>query len=145
MKPRTPSEQAAVTAKNDALMAKLRGGKIARVEPIIRELAASELGLNPAAYPAVNKWLARGDGIAVYENVEPDHAERGHRKFTSYGSPLAQLEVPSPPFRLPDVGADKNAAYRLVGVYRDAPLVKPEMARPVEREPEQLPLPEASS
>lgn len=66
--------------------------------------------------PIVQRWLDRGDGCAVYENVEIGHPECGHRKYVSYGSKLAQLEVAEPPDRLPDIGATVNWRYYLVGV-----------------------------
>ena len=53
---------------------------------------------------AISRWLDRGDGCAVYENQDLGHPERGHRKFASFGSPEAQLEVDYPPEQLPDIG-----------------------------------------
>lgn len=70
----------------------------------------------------VNLWLERGDGIAVYENVEIGHPQAGHMKFVSYGSTAAQLETEEPPVRLPDIGGDINWRYHLIGTYRGEPL-----------------------
>lgn len=67
----------------------------------------------------VNRWLDRGDGIAMYENHDLGHPDVGHRKFTSYGSPQAQLEVPVPPDILPDgIGGTINWRYQLVSTYK---------------------------
>lgn len=73
-------------------------------------------------WPTVNVWLARGDGIAVYQNVELGHPDAGHCKFVSYGSPAAQLESETPPDRLPDIGNVINWRYWLTGTYRGDPL-----------------------
>jgi len=69
-------------------------------------------------HATVNKWLARGDGLAVYENHELGHPELGHRQYASYGSSAAQLETQTPPARLPDIGQRINWRYLLVGTYR---------------------------
>jgi hypothetical protein len=63
-------------------------------------------------------WFARGDGCAVYENMDIGSPNAGHRKFTSFGSPAAQLEVDEPPLRLPDIGGQINWAYQLIGEVR---------------------------
>lgn len=68
----------------------------------------------------VNQWLARGDGVAVYENVELGHPDAGHRQYLSFGSPAAQIM--DPPERMPDIGGAINWRYNLVGTYRGAPL-----------------------
>lgn len=97
-------------------------------EQISLEIAAAGL-LNHL--DRLNGWIERGDGIAVYENVELGHPQCGHRQYVSFGGPEAQLEdVPfgqAPPERLPDIGNAINWRYRLVGYYRaDAPLAVPE-------------------
>jgi hypothetical protein len=72
----------------------------------------------------INRWLARGDGAAVYRNQDLGHPELGHVKIVSYGSPQAQLEVDTPPQRLSDglsAGAI-NWRYQLEGTYRAGPL-----------------------
>jgi len=66
----------------------------------------------------INRWLGRGDGVAVYENVELGHPDAGHRQYVSYGSPEAQLPEDPPPTRLPDLGQNINWRYQLVGIYR---------------------------
>jgi hypothetical protein len=76
-------------------------------------------------WPIVNRWLERGDGIAVYENVALDSANAGHKQFLSYGSPAAQFETPEPPQRLLDIGSAINWKYQLVGTYKGAPLTGP--------------------
>jgi hypothetical protein len=81
-----------------------------------------ELLLDPVHYDLANRWLDRGDGIAVYENQTPGHPDAGHRQFLSYGSPVAQIETDAPPQQLPDIGSRVNMHYRLVGVYKGPPL-----------------------
>lgn len=70
----------------------------------------------------MNIWLERGDGVAIYENVELGHPGLGHKQFVSFGSPKAQLEVDDPPTRMPDIGATVNWRYQLKAVYRGMPL-----------------------
>ena len=89
----------------------------------LKQLTKGELDLDPRDYPVVNRWLQRGDGIAVYENHDLGHPELGHRQFVSFGSPAAQLETDTPPEGLPDIGGRINWRYRLVGVYRGELLV----------------------
>jgi hypothetical protein len=50
----------------------------------------------------IDRWLARGDGAAIYRNNDLGHPEIGMPRIVSYGSPAAQLEVAEPPARLPD-------------------------------------------
>lgn len=66
----------------------------------------------------IRRWVGRGDGVAVYENKNLGSPNAGHKKFTSFGSSEAQLEVDDPPERLPDIGGQINWAYMLVGGYR---------------------------
>jgi hypothetical protein len=84
----------------------------------LKQLTQSELKLDPEHYDLVNRWLKRGDGIAVYENVDLGSLNAGHRQFVSFGGWAAQLSVPEPPQRLPDIGNAVNWRYRLVGVYK---------------------------
>ena len=76
--------------------------------------------------PTLNKWLARGDGIAVYENHDLGHPMIGHKQFISFGSDVCQLDRPEwnevPPQTLPDIGGAINWRYQLIGVYRGARL-----------------------
>jgi hypothetical protein len=77
-----------------------------------------------------NRWLARGDGIAFYENKlveapvktkkgEPDmHRLNADMQFVSFGSPAAQIETHEPPTRMPDIGSRINWRYQLIGIYR---------------------------
>ena len=83
----------------------------------IEELLA-EVGPQDTVFPMLNRWLARGDGIAVYENVDLGHPEQGHKQFVSFGSPSAMLEAPEAPHRLPDIGDAINWRYQLCGTYR---------------------------
>jgi hypothetical protein len=77
-------------------------------------------GLSPSALNTIGRWFERGDGVAVYENVDLGHSELGQRKYVSFGSETAQLETDDPPERLPDIGNAINWRYRLVGSYRRA-------------------------
>lgn len=71
----------------------------------------------------MNRWIQRGDGIAVYENQDMGHPELGDKRFVSYGSAAAQLETDTPPGTLPDgIGGTVNWRYQLKGMYRGAPL-----------------------
>lgn len=85
----------------------------------MKEYTADEIReLLPENIDTVNNWLARGDGLAVYENSELGHPELGHKQFVSFGSRAAMLEVPEPPTTLPDIGDSINWRYQLVGTYR---------------------------
>jgi hypothetical protein len=101
----------------------------------------------PFAIGRVNVWLHRGDGVAMYENMELGHPDLGSTKITSWGSSAAQLEpfcgvcrgvlepteTPGefvhgdgepdhfpvyPPQRLPDIGDQINFRFVLIGTYR---------------------------
>lgn len=74
------------------------------------------------ALEQVNGWLARGDGIAVYEAQAFDRSDFGTRQYVSFGSSAAQLETDDPPAQLPDIGGQINWPYRLVASYRGEPL-----------------------
>lgn len=79
--------------------------------------------LDPSLWPIVNRWLLRGDGIAVYVSQAMDSGRYGEHQFVSYGSAVCQLEVSEAqlPKRLPDgIGKMINWAYQLDGVYRGA-------------------------
>jgi hypothetical protein len=69
---------------------------------------------------AVNTWLGRGDGIAVYENHDLGHPGLGHKVFLSFGSPDAQIESDDLPqfcpIQLPH--GLMHWRYVLVGTYR---------------------------
>lgn len=84
------------------------------------ELSAEEIRdlLPEGAINTVNVWLARGDGIAVYENVMFGHPEAGHHQFASFGSRDAQIETPEAPQRMPDIGSAINWRYQLKGTYK---------------------------
>lgn len=72
----------------------------------------------PEVRARFNNWLERGDGVAVYRNVDLGHPDLGHRKFVSYGSFAAQLEAEVAPERLPDIGGEINWRYTLEGTYK---------------------------
>ena len=75
--------------------------------------------LSPEHHGTVQRWLDRGDGVAVYENGAFDSKRFGHKKFVSFGSEAAQLEVEEPPKRLPDIGGQINWPYGLLGTCRE--------------------------
>lgn len=95
---------------------------------MIREFTATEIAtelrdrFGVDAIFQVNNWLARGDGIAVYENHDLGHPDAGAWKPVSYGSPSAQLETGDPPRTLPDIGGQINWRYQLIGTYRGGQL-----------------------
>lgn len=90
----------------------------AQVTAIELTEALGEIG----ALEQANGWLARGDGIAVYEGHAFDRSDFGERRYVSFGSTAAQLEVEQPPQTLPDIGNQINWAFQLIGTYRGEPL-----------------------
>lgn len=70
----------------------------------------------------MNRWIDRGDGIAVYRNEDFRHPDVGDLRFTSFGSAAAQLETDTPPEQMPDIGGRINWRFRLAGTYRGAAL-----------------------
>ena len=84
---------------------------------MLHESAAGDEGWEKHSRDLMEKrWLARGDGIAVYQNVALDSSTMGRRKYMSYGSPEAQLEMEVPPQRLPDIGSQINWMFQLEAV-----------------------------
>ena len=81
--------------------------------------AQATAGIPKASMPIVEKWLARGDGIAVYENAELGHPGLGDRQWVSYGGPQAQIELDEPPVKMPDISGAINWRFQLVGTYRE--------------------------
>ena len=69
----------------------------------------------------VNRWIERGDSVAVYENLDLSSIGLGEPRIVSWGSPEAQIEVERVedlPTRLPDgIGGDINWRFVLVGIY----------------------------
>jgi len=72
----------------------------------------------PGVTEKINTWLARGDGVAVYENMAMDSTTFGARVFLSFGSLEAQLDVEHPPDRMPDIPEPFGWKYCLQGTYR---------------------------
>jgi hypothetical protein len=72
----------------------------------------------PEVIAQVGRWLARGDGAAVYENHDLSSAGVGEPRIVSFGSPAAQLETAEPPATLPDIGGAINWRFQLIGTYR---------------------------
>ena len=68
--------------------------------------------------PIVNRWLRRGDGVAVYGCVALDSSQYGTKQFMSFGSKESQWEGGEPPTRMPDIGRQINWSYQLLGTYR---------------------------
>jgi len=92
------------------------------VDTLTREAAltlVAEQGEEEAVVPLAERWLARGDGIAVYTNHDLGSHEVGRIIIVSYGSPEAQLETDDPPATLPDIGGMINWRYQLTAVYRE--------------------------
>ena len=87
-----------------------------------KEVIDAVLELGDTELDKLNRWLERGDGVAVYMNIELGHPQLGHKQFVSFGSPDAQLEMDEPPERLPDIGNHINWRYYLQGTYRGAPI-----------------------
>ncbi len=85
-----------------------------------REYVTRQYGTDdaPGILQQVGRWLARGDGAAVYENQDLSHPDLGECRIASYGSPAAQLETDRPPQRLPDIGGLIGWHYILAGTYR---------------------------
>jgi hypothetical protein len=73
----------------------------------------------------VNQWLARGDGVAVFQNHDLSHRDAGDIRIASYGSPAAYFGTDGPPVRLPDTAQHINWRYSLIGTYRGEPLPVP--------------------
>jgi len=88
--------------------------------PKIHRLTADEVRerLDPEHYEQVNTWLARGDGVAIYENEDLGHPQLGHVKAVSYGSIAAWLGIVAPPRILPDTPTELNWRYCLIGTYK---------------------------
>jgi hypothetical protein len=57
---------------------------------------------SPGTLAVIGRWLARGDGAAIYTNHDLGSHNVGEPRIVSYGSPAAQLEVAEPPKQLPD-------------------------------------------
>jgi hypothetical protein len=75
-------------------------------------------GLTREHVATMNDWLDRGDGVAVYRNMDLGHPDVGHVQVVSFGSPDAQIEAAVPPRVLPDIGGQINYRYYLQGTYR---------------------------
>lgn len=119
-----------LTTKSDALQVLIAAAKDVLYDPaIVRSLGDIE-GPEEAKWlemtvAHINVWLARGDTVCFYRNVDLGHRDVGFIKIVSYGSPEAQLEreqFSEPPTRLPDIGTEFNWRYRLFATYEGAPL-----------------------
>ncbi len=75
----------------------------------------------PEGREKFQRWLERGDGIAVYRCELMDHSEFGHLRYYSFGSPEAQIPGDTPAKRCPvGRGSVVDSAYFLVAVHRPA-------------------------
>jgi len=88
----------------------------------LTEARAVEVALDYDAVARINRWLLRGDGMAVYQNHDMCSHDRGSIVVVSYGSPEAQLETDTPPTTLPDFPGSINWRYQLIALYRGEPL-----------------------
>jgi hypothetical protein len=66
------------------------------------------------ALELTERWLARGDGAAIYENHDLSHPDLGLGRMLSYGSPAAQIEADYPPEQMPDTPSEINWRYVLI-------------------------------
>jgi hypothetical protein len=73
------------------------------------------------ALDLTGRWLARGDGAAVYENHDMGHRDLGLGRLISFGSPAAQIETEYPPDRLPDFPGEINWRYVLIATCKRVP------------------------
>lgn len=80
--------------------------------------------IDPDKVHILNRWLARGDGVAVYQNKDFSSARFGDFQFVSFGSEAAQITGPIPQ-KMPDLGGQINWQYQLEGIYRGASLAEP--------------------
>lgn len=84
-----------------------------------REVGEQYGGGTASVMRLVDRWIARGDGAAVYRNEDLGSIDVGLFKITSYGSPQAQIETPEPPVQMPDIGNQVNWRYQLYATYRE--------------------------
>lgn len=87
----------------------------ASVEQIVQEEPDPEF--HNKLRQVLQSWASKGRKIAIYENADLGHPDQGLRTYVTYGSSEAQLETPTPPERLPDIGNKINWRYRLIGVF----------------------------
>ena len=86
--------------------------------------------IGAANMPIVQRWLDRGDGVAVYRNHDFGATMFNCTVMMSYGSPAAQIEAAEPPEQMPDTGMFGTPwAYRLEGVARGV-VLDPALALP---------------
>lgn len=87
------------------------------------ERGSEDPGFVDRSMDLMQRWLGRGDGVAVYLNMALDSASVGSRKYLSFGSEKAQIEPSGcgpdglPPERMPDIqGLEPGWRYRLEAV-----------------------------
>jgi len=90
---------------------------------ILREDAGDHFSFLTSTRDRVNEWLARGDGIAVYQNEDLGSRNVGARRFVSFGSHDAMIETDDPTRQMPGARGEITWRYQLEATYRGAPLV----------------------
>lgn len=83
----------------------------------LRDRAGEDSGWYADTWHLINKWLVRGDGVAVYRNSLIGASPSDVQMF-SFGSPRAQFTKDTPPVQLPDIGNRINWRYQLAYTYR---------------------------
>lgn len=81
-------------------------------------LAMADEEIRDALTRIIGRVQHRGDGLAVYENMELGHPEIGLLYFMSYGSEVSQIETKNPPTTMPDIGGVIGWRYQLKGVLK---------------------------
>lgn len=67
----------------------------------------------------IARWLARGDGIAVYRNNDSHSDLVGSRQFVGFGSRHSKIKDRTPPRQMPNFpGLPSNWQYQLEGFTR---------------------------
>ena len=70
-------------------------------------------GLTRERKTELGRWLARNNGVAIYQNALPDSLLYGRYEFVSYGGRFAKINSPIPPQLMPGT----RPGYKLIGYY----------------------------
>ena len=86
----------------------------------VLELALDDEAFAQQVQDKIQMWALRGDGVAIYRNMDMGHSSQGLLQMASFGSPIAQIETDEEhlPTTLPDFPGQINWRYQLVGWYR---------------------------
>jgi hypothetical protein len=87
----------------------------------IEHQGADDPAWTARALELAERWLSRGDGVAIYENHDMGHRDLGLGRMLSYGSPAAQIEADYPSDRMPDLGHEINWRYVLIATCKRVP------------------------